>query len=192
MSRSIFKDFELKTYQKHEISEKKRHDMTYNTLLTYSNNRHHLQGSKLDVVIAEIMSSNIIPTLLVVYYDNYTTNYNQWIRINYLSSSIFPSMDCEDKLSQQKFLWWYCSVWGILANIISDTGKLTTVDGLDVKRGSQTNATGASAGRVTPMIQTVALLAPLSQRNMQQRRKLSWEPSRQLEIDTELSIQIIT
>lgn len=53
----------------------------------------------LHVFFPVITSSNNISSLLVVYYDNYTANYNQWIRINYLSTSIVPRMPCEDKLT---------------------------------------------------------------------------------------------
>lgn len=50
----------------------------------------------------EIIGSKIILSLLVVYYVNYTPNYNQRIRINYLSPSILLHMGCEDKLAQEE------------------------------------------------------------------------------------------
>lgn len=40
----------------------------------------------------ENIGSNIISSLLVVHYVNYTTNYNKWIWINYLSGSILQLM----------------------------------------------------------------------------------------------------
>lgn len=73
--------------------------------------------SRLHVFFPEITSSNNILSLLVVYYDNYTANYNQWIRINYLSTSILLRMPCEDKRVERLPLMMLLFLWTLLPNL---------------------------------------------------------------------------
>lgn len=100
-------------------------------------------------VISETIISNVILPLLVLYYDNYTTNYNQWIRINYLSGSILLQMGCEDKLSLQQLhliilFWVWAFFYKPLTQILVLDRKCVASDGLCFDLDCQVAGTAGS------------------------------------------------
>lgn len=91
-------------------------------------------------------------SLLVVYYDNYTTNYNQLIRINHLSSSLLLHTVCEDKLAEEELhlVMLYCA-WVFLSLLSQILNRLSNTQLFHFDLDNQTagGATGKKKNGVT-------------------------------------------